>query len=145
MADQTSSSLQIAALPKDVLQVIADVHAYPEWNGEIKNVEVLDTEPDGRPRQARFSISSSGMNDEYVLDYRWAADGVSWTLVAPSTLQKSQVGSYRLSPAGDATDVRYDLKIDARIPMIGPMRRKIEKRIVDGALKELKKRVESLG
>ena len=145
MADQTSSSLQIAALPKDVLQVIADVHAYPEWNGEIKNVEVLDTEPDGRPRQARFSISSSGMNDEYVLDYRWAADGVSWTLVAPSTLQKSQVGSYRLSPAGDATDVRYDLKIDSRIPMIGPMRRKIEKRIVDGALKELKKRVESLG
>ncbi len=145
MADQTSSSLQIAALPNDVLQVIADLHAYPEWNGEIKNVEVLDTEPDGRPRQARFSISSSGMNDEYVLAYLWATDGVSWTLVAPSTLQKSQVGSYRLSPAGEGTEVRYELKIDSRIPMIGPMRRKIEKRIVDGALKELKKRVESLG
>ncbi len=145
MADQTSSSLQIAAPPKDVLQVIADVHAYPEWNGEIKSVEVLDTEPDGRPRQVRFSISSSGMNDEYVLDYLWAADGVSWTLVAPSTLQKSQIGSYRLVPADGGTDVRYDLKIDSRIPMIGPMRRKIEKRIVDGALKELKKRVESLG
>ena len=145
MADQTSSSLQIAAPPNDVLQVIADVHAYPEWNGEIKSVEVLDTEPDGRPRQVRFSISSSGMNDEYVLDYLWAADGVSWTLVEPSTLQKSQIGSYRLVPAGGGTDVRYDLKIDSRIPMIGPMRRKIEKRIVDGALKELKKRVESLG
>ena len=145
MADQTSSSLQIAAPPNDVLQVIADVHAYPEWNGEIKRVEVLDTEPDGRPRQVRFSISSSGMNDEYVLDYLWAADGVSWTLVEPSTLQKSQIGSYRLAPADGGTDVRYDLKIDSRIPMIGPMRRKIEKRIVDGALKELKKRVESLG
>jgi uncharacterized membrane protein len=145
VADQTSSSLQIGAPPQDVLQVIADVHAYPEWNGEIKSVEVLDTEPDGRPRQVRFSISSSGMNDEYVLDYLWAADGVSWTLVEPSTLQKSQIGSYRLVPAGGGTDVRYDLKIDSRIPMIGPMRRKIEKRIVDGALKELKKRVESLG
>lgn len=145
MADQTSSSLQIAAPPKDVLQVIADVHAYPEWNGEIKSVEVLDTEPDGRPRQVRFSISSSGMNDEYVLDYLWAPDGVSWTLVEPSTLQKSQIGSYRLAPADGGTDVRYDLKIDSRIPMIGLMRRKIEKRIVDGALKELKKRVESLG
>ena len=145
MADQTSSSLQIGAPPQDVLQVIADVHAYPEWNGEIKSVEVLDTEPDGRPRQVRFSISSSGMNDEYVLDYLWAADGVSWTLAEPSTLQKSQIGSYRLVPAGGGTDVRYDLKIDSRIPMIGPMRRKIEKRIVDGALKELKKRVESLG
>lgn len=145
MADQTSSSLTIAAPPQDVLRVIADVHAYPEWNGEIKSVEVLQTEKDGRPRQARFRISSIGMNDEYTLDYDWADDGVSWTLVAPSTLQKSQVGSYRLSPVGSGTEVRYDLVIEAKMPMIGPMRRKIEKRIVDGALKELKKRVESLG
>ena len=85
------------------------------------------------------------MNDEYTLHYVWAPDGVSWTLVAPSTLQKSQAGSYRLATADGGTEVRYDLKIDARIPMIGPMRRKIEKRIVDGALRELKSRVESLG
>lgn len=144
MADQTSSSLMIAAAPAQVLAVIADLHAYPEWNGEIKGVEVLETERDGRPRRARFSISSTGMTDEYTLDYVWDDDGVSWQLAAPSTLQKSQVGSYRLVPAAGGTEVRYDLKIDARIPMIGPMRRKIEKRIVDGALKELKKRVEAL-
>jgi len=145
VADQTSSSVTIEAPPEDVLRVIADVHAYPEWNGEFKRVEVLDTVPDGRPRQARFSISSTGMSDEYVLDYTWADDGVSWELVAPSALQKSQLGSYRLSASGKQTVVRYDLKIDSRIPMIGPMRRKIEKRIVDAALEQLKKRVEALG
>ncbi|HEU0100778.1 MAG TPA: SRPBCC family protein [Mycobacteriales bacterium] len=145
MADLTSSSLTIAATPAEILKVIADVHAYPEWNGEIKRVEVLATQQDGLPSQARFTISSTGMTDEYTLDYVWLADGVSWRLVAPSTLQKSQVGSYRLVPVGGGTEVRYDLKIDAKIPMIGPMRRKIEKRIVDGALKELKERVESLG
>ena len=145
MADQTSSSLTIAAPPAAVLRVIADLHAYPEWNGEIKSVEVLDTVRDGRPRQARFTLASSGMTDEYTLDYDWGDDGVSWHLVAPSTLQKSQVGSYALTAQGSGTEVRYDLKIDSRIPMIGPMRRKIEKRIVDAALQELKKRVESLG
>ncbi len=145
MADSTSSHLTVSASPQQVLDVIADLHAYPEWNGEIKQVEVLDTEPDGRPREARFSISSSGLSDEYVLAYAWQPDGVAWHLVAPSTLQKAQVGSYRLEPAGGGTEVHYDLKIDSRIPMIGPMRRKIEKRIVDGALAELKKRVESLG
>ena len=103
------------------------------------------TVPDGRPRQARFSISSTGMSDEYVLDYTWADDGVSWELVSPSTMQKSQQGSYTLLGADGGTLVRYDLKIDSKIPMIGPMRRKIEKRIVDAALQELKKRVESLG
>ena len=144
MADLTSSSLTIAAPASAILQVIADLHAYPEWNGEIKQVEVLATSQDGLPSRARFTISSTGMTDEYTLDYVWLEDGVSWRLVAPSTLQKSQVGSYRLAPSGNGTDVRYDLKIDARIPMIGPMRRKIEKRIVDGALKELKARVEAL-
>lgn len=144
MADQTSSSLRIDASADTVLQVIADVHAYPEWNGEIKSVEVVDTLADGRPRQARFSLSSNGMSDEYTLDYDWRPDGVAWTLARPSNLQKSQVGSYVLVAEGGVTEVRYTLKIDAKIPMIGPMRRKIEKRIVDGALKELKKRVESL-
>ena len=145
MADQTSSSLVVAAAPDAVLAVIADLPAYPHWNGEIKRVEVLETAPDGRPRRARFEISSSGLSDEYLLDYDWAADSVSWRLAAPSTLQKAQEGSYRLSPVAGGTQVRYDLRIDARLPMIGPMRRKIEKRVVEGALSELKKRVESLG
>jgi len=145
VADRTSASTTVTAPPAAVLAVIADLHAYPEWNGEIKSVEVLETVPDGRPREARFSISSSGMADEYVLRYDWEPEGVSWVLVAPSQLQKSQSGSYRLTPSGDGTEVRYDLQIDARIPMIGMMRRKIEQRIVAGALKELKARVESLG
>lgn len=144
MADQTSSSVTIASPPEAVLDVIADLAAYPQWNGEIKRVEVLESQRDGRPRRARFEISSSGLADEYVLDYDWGADGVSWRLVAPSTLQKAQDGSYRLSVTDGGTLVRYDLRIDARLPMIGPMRRKIEKRIVDGALSELKKRVEGL-
>jgi ribosome-associated toxin RatA of RatAB toxin-antitoxin module len=144
MAELTSSRLTIAATPKQVLDVIADLHAYPEWNGEIKQVEVLDTYADGRAKQARFKISSSGMADEYTLDYDWADDGVSWTLAAPSALQKSQTGSYRLAEQGGSTEVTYDLVIDSKIPMIGPMRRKIEKRIVDAALKQLSKRVEAL-
>lgn len=144
MADQTSSSTVISAPPQVVLDVIADLHAYPEWNGEIKSVEVLATQPDGLPQQARFTISSTGMTDSYTLDYTWQADGVSWVLAEPSTLQKHQVGSYRLVAVGDRTEVHYDLKIDSKIPMIGPMRRKIEKRIIDGALKELKNRVDGL-
>ena len=144
MADRTSSSTTVAAPPDAVLAVIADLHAYPEWNGEIKSVEVLETVPDGRPREARFSISSSGMNDEYVLRYDWAPDGVGWELVAPSALQKTQVGSYRLAPVGGGTEVRYDLQIESRIPMIGMMRRKIEQRIVAAALQSLKARVEQL-
>ena len=37
----------------------------------------------------------------------------------------------------------YELAVDVRIPMIGMVKRKAEKRIIDSALKGLKRHVES--
>ncbi len=89
-------------------------------------------------------MSQSGLSDEYTLLYDWKADGVTWALAEPTRLQKSQQGSYQLDPAGSGTKVTYLLTMDIKVPMIGMMRRKAEKMIIDSALKELKKRVESL-
>jgi hypothetical protein len=53
-------------------------------------------------------------------------------------------GSYDLVDNGDGTTlVTYRLAVDVKFPMIGLMKRKAEKVIVDRALKGLKKRVES--
>ena len=144
MADQASSSITIDAPAAEVLDVISDLHRYPEWTGQIKRAEVLDTYPDGRPRRATFSMSASGFSDDYTLDYTYRDDGVSWTLVAPTKLQKSQEGSYRLVGAGTGTEVTYLLVLESKIPMIGPMKRKANKMIIESALSELKKRVEAL-
>ena len=141
MADQASSSITIDASPDEVLAVIKDLEAYPEWAGGISKV-VID-EPG--PARATFTMSQSGMSDEYTLDYDWKADGVAWSLHGSSKMMKSQKGSYQLSPKGEATDVTYLLTLELKIPMIGLMKRKAEKMIIDSALKELKKRVEALG
>ncbi len=143
MADQASSSITIDADPEAVLAVIRDVEAYPEWTGGIARAEVLEA-GDGGPRKVSFAMSQSGVSDEYTLVYDWQPDGVSWTLDAPTKLQKSQQGSYALAPEGTSTKVTYLLTMDLAIPMIGLLRRKAEKMIIDSALKELKKRVESL-
>jgi ribosome-associated toxin RatA of RatAB toxin-antitoxin module len=143
VADQASSSITIEAAPEQVLSVIRDVEAYPEWTGGIAKAEVLEEGASG-PRKVAFHMSQSGMSDDYTLDYDWRDDGVSWTLAEPSKLQKSQKGSYRLAADGGTTQVTYHLTMDIKIPMIGLMKRKAEKMIIDSALKELKKRVESL-
>ena len=57
-------------------------------------------------------------------------------------MQKSQQGSYVLTPRGGDTEVTYHLAVDLAIPMLGMFKRKAEKVIMDTALKELKKRVE---
>ena len=142
MADQASSSITIDAAPAAVLDVIRDVASYPQWTGGISKAEVLEDGAAG-PKKVHFSMSQSGLSDEYTLLYDWQDDGVEWSLAEPSKLQKSQKGSYRLSGSGGSTQVTYLLTMDIKVPMIGLMKRKAEKMIIDSALKELKKRVES--
>jgi hypothetical protein len=57
---------------------------------------------------------------------------------------RSLDGSYLLEPTGPkTTEVTYRLTVDVKIPMLGMIKRKAEKVIIDRALAGLKKRVES--
>ena len=147
MADRTVSSIVIDAAPDAVLEVIADFEKYPDWTGAVKEVTVIDRLPDGRGSRVRFVLDAGAIRDTYVLDYTWDVDKtgtgtLSWGLVE-STVLKALDGAYSLSAVDGGTDVRYSLAVDLRIPMLGMLRRKAEKAIIDAALNELKKRVES--
>jgi len=148
MADSTESSIVINAEPGAVLDVIADLEAYPEWTGEIKNVTILAEEGDGWPDRVEMTMDAGVIKDTYVLDFEWdvTEDGtgqVSWTLVEASVL-KAMDGAYTLAAVEEGTLVEYRLLVDLKIPVLGMLKRKAEKVIIETALKELKKRVESL-
>ena len=53
-------------------------------------------------------------------------------------------GGYSLAEGSRGTEVTYDLSVDLRVPMLGMLKRKAEKVIIDTALKGLKARVEGL-
>lgn len=143
MADATTSSIHIAAPPEQVMAVVADFESYPEWTGQITAVEIIDPGADERAKQVRFSMDAGAIKDSYTLDYDWAADdrSVTWTLVKGG-IQKAQDGAYRLEPESAGTKVTYELSVEVNFPMIGMLRRKAEKVIIDAALKGLKRRVE---
>ncbi|WP_043638414.1 SRPBCC family protein [Nonomuraea candida] len=143
MPDRTTSSTTIGAGRADVMAVIADFPSYPEWAGQVKSAEVLATAPDGRPDKVRFTLDAGPISDTYTLGYTWHGDdGVSWQVAEPGKMVSELRGSYRLADAGSGTEVTYELTVDLSVPMIGLIKRKAEKVIVDTALKGLKKRVE---
>ena len=144
MADQTESSIEINATPARIMDVIADLPAYPQWSEGITSVEVLSIyEDDGRPADARFHIDSGPIRDDYELEYDWNGDAeVTWKLTK-GDMVTAMDGMYRLTASGEATTVLYRLAVDVKIPMLGMIKRKAEKVIVDTALKGLKERVES--
>ena len=142
MADQSTQSIVVEAPPADVMAVIADFPAYPQWVSAAKQVEVQESGPDGRARRVHFVLDAGAVKDDYVLDYTWDDDRkVTWTLVK-GQMQKRQDGSYTLVETAGRTEVTYSITIDLSIPMLGMIKRRAEKVILDTALKELKKRVE---
>ncbi|RKN06143.1 SRPBCC family protein [Streptomyces radicis] len=146
MAEHTRSSITIEAKPADVMAVIADFGRYPEWTGEVKEAEVLSTGADGRAEQVRLLLDAGAIKDEHTLAYTWNGEHeVSWSLVK-SRMLRALDGSYLLAPAADGahTEVTYQLTVDVKIPMLGTIKRKAEKVIIDRALDGLKKRVESV-
>ncbi|MBB5156222.1 SRPBCC family protein [Saccharopolyspora phatthalungensis] len=146
MVDQSTQSIVIEAPAAQIMAVIADFAAYPEWAEAVKETEVLSRTSRGDAERVRFVLDAGVVKDTYVNVYDWAPDGlsVSWNLVE-GQVQKAQRGSYRLDPlADDRTEVTYSLAVDLAIPMIGLFKRKAEKMIMDTALKELKRRVEGV-
>lgn len=150
MAEQTSSSITIDAPAADVMAVIADFAAYPQWAKGVTTADVVasydDSDPAarGRAREVFFALDVSPIKDEYTLAYEWDGDRqVTWTLVSGKML-KSLDGAYVLRETGPGTtEVTYRLALDVSIPLIGMLKRKGEKILIDTALKGLKKRVET--
>ncbi|HWG97929.1 MAG TPA: SRPBCC family protein [Pilimelia sp.] len=148
MAESSTQSITIAAPAAEVAAVICDFPRYPEWAPAMKRVEVLEEYEDGYASQVRFAVDAGVAADEYTLAYEYAEDisRIEWRLVAPSAMQRRQSGSYDVVDNGDGTTtVTYTLSVELAVGMLGMFRRKAERMIMDSALRDLKRRVESRG
>ncbi|WP_375475013.1 SRPBCC family protein [uncultured Jatrophihabitans sp.] len=145
MPDESTQSITIDADPAQIMAVIADFANYPTWTGSVKQAQVIEIGADGRAQRVEFQLDAGIVRDRYELAYVWTADEhVEWNLVE-GQLMRAQHGSYALRPDGAGrTHVTYSLSVDLIIPMLGLLKRKAERVVMDTALKELKKRVEGL-
>jgi carbon monoxide dehydrogenase subunit G len=144
MADSTSSSIVVDTPRKDVMAVIADFAAYPEWAAGVRSAEVLAS-ADGRAAKVRFTLDAGVIRDSYVLGYEWDGDtAVRWHLAEAGSVISEMTGGYELAERGEGTEVRYELAVGIKVPMIGMLKRRAEKVIIDTALKGLKSRAETI-
>jgi hypothetical protein len=144
MADRTSSSLTVAAPRSTVLGVVADFARYPDWATGIRSAEVLEDGPGGFARRVRFSIDAGPIRDSYVLAYEWDGEaGVRWQLAEPGSVVTQMSGAYVFGDEETGTRVKYELAVATRVPMLGMLKRRAEKMIIDAALRGLKERAEA--
>lgn len=118
MATSDSREVVIDATPAEILDIIADVENTPTWSPQYQKSEVLERHDDGRPKRAKMTVKAAGLTDDQIIEYTWTDSSVTWTLVSSGQL-KAQDAGYTLTPAGEQTKVRFDMKIDLSIPMPG--------------------------
>ena len=143
MADVVEDSIVIKSDPDTIMDAIVDLEAYPEWQAEIKEVEILDTDEDGWATRARFRVDAMVTEVIYVLAYTYDDASVSWTMVEGDKLKRNE-GSYDLVDVGDGTTrVSYHLELEPAFKVPSMLRKQGSRRIVKTALSGLKQRVES--
>jgi hypothetical protein len=144
MAEQTTSSIVVDAPPAAVMAVIADFASYPAWAKGVKVADVESTGTDGRAEAVHFVLDVAPIKDDYTLAYTWDGDReVTWTL-ARGNMLRALDGAYVLRDLGGRTEVTYRLALDLTIPLIGMLKRRGEKILIETALRGLKTRVESV-
>jgi ribosome-associated toxin RatA of RatAB toxin-antitoxin module len=144
MPEHAEGSVEVAATPQAVMAVVADFDAYPEWVGNLEQVEVLARDRRGRGTRVAFRLRTPVLSAAYTLAYRYAPreGGLSWEYVE-GTLEDLS-GSYTLAPtAGGGTLVTYRLQVELGMPLPGLVKRQAARQIVRSALGDLKRRVES--
>jgi len=140
MAVNDSREVVIEASPEEILGVIADVKSAPTWSPQYQSAEILEAYEDGRPKRVKMKIKAAGLTDEQEVEYSWTDTSASWTLIKAGQL-KSQEATYTLTPQGDKTKVRFDLKVDPSVPIPGFLLKRTLKGAMETATDGLRKQV----
>ena len=125
-----------------------EVERYPEWIQEVKEVEVLSRDDDGRPGKVHFKVEAMGRSVSYTLDYYYGSNPLrmAWRL-ADGNLIRSMDGEYKfLAVPSDSeiTDLLFRLEVDLLTRLPGFVTRRAEQRIITSAINDLQSRAEYL-
>ncbi len=144
VAEQATETTTVRALPERLWAVATEFEQYPSWAHDIKEVEVLERDAEGRGSLVRFRTAALGRSLSYTLayDYSEAPRVLAWSQTR-GDLTRVLDGSYAFAAAGDHTDVTYHLTAELVLPVPGFVKRRAEGRIIHTALKELKARAEA--
>ncbi len=144
MGEHAEGSIVIEAPAAEVMDVITDYEAYPEW-AEVKSAVVLKRGEGGLASEVAFEVEVPLFGRAaYVLSYRYAPGdaGLSWVTKEARGAVSNITGEYLLDDLDGKTRVTYRLNVELGVLLPGFVRTQGSKRVIENALERLKARVE---
>jgi hypothetical protein len=137
MAVSESLSVTVNAPVDQVLTFLRDIDNQKNWFPGNLASDVLERDDAGLPTRSRLINDVKVAKDEFELDYTHSDSGFSWSLVAPTKVQKAQTGSWALADKGGKTEATMSLTVDTSLPLPGFVQKKTVKDTLKGATKAL--------
>ena len=145
MTERTEGSIVIEASAAEIMDVLTEYEAYPEW-ADVKSASVLERGEGGLATKVAFEVDVPVLGKaSYTLAYRYApADaGLSWVTTEARGSVSNITGEYLLTETDDReTKIIYRLSVELGVLLPGFVRTQGAKRVIENALEGLKRRVE---
>ena len=141
VGQRVNDRVTVSSSADEVMAIIIDLEAYPEWADGVQHVDIHERDAEGRPVEATFEVDAQVQRVTYRLHYTHEPQRLSWHLVDSNVLTQLD-GIYDLTERGAQTDVEYTIEADISIPLPGFIKKRAAKVILNTGLRGLKRRVE---
>jgi uncharacterized membrane protein len=139
-------TVEIAAPLERVYGIAADLHRAPEWHASMKNVNVLETDHEGRATLVETTNDAKVKDVRSILRFAYpSATRVEWEQVKGDL--KSLIGWWHFEDLGGRTRATYNLEGDPGrvlgMLLRGPVEEKVRDFLIGGAAEGLKAHAEA--
>jgi len=143
VTQRATESITVHASPETIYAVVTDFEHYADWVSDLKRIDVVSRDDQGRSLEVEFRAAAFGRSTTYTLhyDYAKAPRELSWRQVQ-GDLTETLNGRYTFDPDGEETKVTYDLEVELLVPIPTFIKSRAAYRIQTQALRELKAQAE---
>ncbi len=136
--------IHIEAPPKACFEALTDYENMPDWQSAINSAKVVKKNKDGTGKVVDWEVDAKVKKIRYVLEYEYEEHNkITWEYLEGDV--KNVDGHYHLEEQSDGTTlVKLSLIIDAGMWVPGKIANMLNDQVMGNALKDLKKRVESV-
>ncbi len=153
MADASKAgltdSIVVNAGVDTIMKALLDFESYPDWMSGVEEIEVVKRDKKKRGTRVRYVIDAVVTKPDYILSYAYKENRIDIGYVEGDLNDCNSW--YVFEPLDDdRTEVTYHYEVSYSIPraLMNPLTKRllktVDKRVMNSALKDLKKRAESL-
>ena len=135
-----SETIHIPRPREEVIAVLTDFEAYPDWSGAFSEARAQEIGPDGRANTVAFAIDITIRTVRYTLAYTYDLPGkFSWRMTEGDLT--SVEGFYELTEDESGTVCTCHQSVETGFWIPGPLRRIAEGSALRNSLEELSREV----